>query len=144
MGGEVGDGGESGVADAVGAAPVPGGGGVGVVDGDGGGAGLAAADDVDAADQAVFGGVEVLVADDGFDVIQDGDGHDGCLSCVTLKASGPGVGQGVGGDAAVVGICGAVPGHGVVGDGDHPVADRAEGADGRVVAAERPMVVVGR
>ena len=80
VGGEVGDGGESVVADAVGAAPVPGGGGVGVVDGDGGGAGLAAAEDVDAAGQAVFGGVEVLVADDGFDVIQDGDGHDGCLS----------------------------------------------------------------
>ena len=48
VGGEVGDGGESVVADAVGAAPVPGGGGVGVVTGDGGLAALAAAEDVDA------------------------------------------------------------------------------------------------
>ena len=86
MGGEVGDGGESVVADAVGAAPVPGGGGVGVVGRDGGVAALAAAEDVDAAGQAVLGGVEVLVADDGFDVIQDGDGHDGVSFCeLTLK-----------------------------------------------------------
>jgi len=38
---------------------------------------LAAAHDVDAAGQAVFGGVEVFVADDGFDVIEDGDGDGG-------------------------------------------------------------------
>ena len=62
-------------ADATGAAPVPGGGGVGVVAGDDGVAALAAAEDVDAAGQAVLCGVEVFVADDGFDVIQDGDGH---------------------------------------------------------------------
>ena len=80
-GGEVGDGGVAVVADAVGAAPVPGGGGVGVVGRDGGVAALAAAEDVDAAGQAVLGGVEVLVADDGFDVIQDGDGHDRVSFC---------------------------------------------------------------
>ena len=44
-------------------------------------AALAAAEDVDAAGQAVLGGVEVFVADDGFDVIQDGDGHDGSSFC---------------------------------------------------------------
>src|SRR6185312_11549618 len=76
-GGEVGDGGVPGPADAVGAAPVSGRGRVGVIAGDGGVAALAAAEDVDAAGEAVFGGVEVLVADDGFDVIQDGDGHSG-------------------------------------------------------------------
>ena len=65
------------VADAVGAAPVTGGGGVGVVAGDRGVTALAAAEHVHAAVQEVFGCVGVLVADDGFDVIQDGDGHDG-------------------------------------------------------------------
>ena len=68
VGGEVGDGGVAVVADAVGAAPVPGGGGVGVVTGDGGVAALAAAEDVDAAGQAVLGGVEVFEAYSGHSV----------------------------------------------------------------------------
>ena len=76
MGGEIGDGGESVITDAAGAPPVPGGGRVGVVGRDDGVAALAAAEDVDAAGQAVLGGVEVFVADDGFDVIEDGDRHD--------------------------------------------------------------------
>src|SRR5580692_6540611 len=56
-------------------------------------------------------------------------GMTGVFLCVTLKASGPGIG----GDAAVVGIRGVVPCHGVVGDRGHPVADWAEETNGLVV-----------
>src|SRR5207248_1971452 len=78
---EVSDGGVPVVADAVSAAPVPGGGGVGVVAADDGVAALTAAHDVDAAGLTVLDGVEVFVSDDGFDVVENGDGHDRVSFC---------------------------------------------------------------
>src|SRR5205807_3216171 len=135
-GGEVGDGGVTAGADAVGAAPVPGGGGVGVVGRDGGVAALAAAEHLHAACEEVLGGVEVFVADDGFDVIQDGDGHDDGSFCdwrLSVRSRCRGGGLVAGG--------GRAGGGGRVGDGDDFVSDGAELADSPVVAAASGLVV---
>src|SRR5690349_7749903 len=63
----------------------------------------------------------------------------GGLSVIDAYVSGPGIG----GDAPVVGVVRVIAGHRGLGDGGHPVADRAEAAGGPVVAGVGQLVLDG-
>src|SRR5690348_4051982 len=96
---------------------------------------LAAAGHGDAAAVEVIAGVGFLFADDGLDVIQDGDGHDDGSFCdwrLSVRSRCRGDGLIAGG--------GRAGGRGRVGDGDDFVSDGAELTDSPVMAAASGLI----